>query len=193
MLWSSSKRLYPRVVARKYVKRVYTIGHSNRGLEEFLTIIRRHGIQVIYDVRSFPTSRIVPHFSKLELSESLREMGVGYVWDGRLGGFRRFGRDVEDYGLATCFKSEGFRAYATYLVMSDEARRAGEELAAVAEKYLTAIMCRERIPWRCHRKILSDLMLAKGFQVIHLIDEGWAVEHKPSKCAEIRDGRLTYV
>lgn len=175
------------------MKRVYTIGHSDRGIEEFLAIIRRHGIRVVYDVRSFPTSRIVPHFSKSKLSESLREIGIGYIWDGRLGGFRRFGRDVEDHGMATCFKSEGFRAYATYLVMNEGARRAGVELAAVAEKHPTAMMCRERIPWRCHRKILSDLMLAKGFQVIHVIDEDWIVEHKLSKCAKIVDGRLTYI
>lgn len=183
----------PKGIGHGYVKRVYTIGHSNRSLEEFLALLQDHSIQLIYDVRSFPTSRIVPHFSKLRLSKSLREIGIRYIWDGRLGGFRRFGRDVEDYGMATCFKSEGFRAYATYLVVSEEARNAGEELAAVAEKYSTAIMCRERIPWRCHRKVLSDLMLAKGFRVIHIIDEGWNAEHKLSKCAKIIKGKLLYV
>jgi len=175
------------------LKRVYTIGHSNRSLGEFIALLEGHGIQVVYDVRSFPTSRIVPHFSKSRLSESLRKMGIRYIWDRRLGGYRRFGRDVEDHGIATCFKSQGFRAYATYLVMNQEARHAGEELAAIAEKHLTAIMCRERIPWRCHRKILSDLMLAKGFQVIHIIDERWKAVHKLSRCARVIGGKLTYI
>jgi len=175
------------------LKKVYTIGHSNRSFEEFVKLIKAHDIQVVYDVRSFPTSKIVPHFSKPQLSENLREIGVEYIWDKRLGGYRRFGRDVDDHGIATCFRSQGFRAYATYLIMNQEAIEAAEKLVATAENYLTAIMCRERIPWRCHRKILSDLMLARGFQVIHIIDEKWKAVHKLSKCARVIDGRLTYV
>ena len=173
-------------------KRVYTIGHSNRSLEKFVDLLKKWSVEVVYDVRSFPTSRIAPHFSRESLSEKLRELGFEYVWDKRLGGYRRFGRDVEDVGIATCFRAEGFRAYATYLVRNPEARRACLELADVAEKKRTAIMCSERIPWRCHRKIISDFMVAKGFQVIHLIEHDWTAVHKLSKCAKIVNGELIY-
>jgi len=174
-------------------KRVYTIGHSNRSMSEFLKLLRLFGVEVVYDVRSFPSSRVAPHFSKPILAEALRREGLVYLWDGRLGGYRRFGRDVEDLGIARCFKSEGFRAYATYLTTKSEAIEAAERLAEIAADNPTAIMCSEKIPWRCHRKIISDLMIAKGFEVIHIIDEGWKAVHKPSKCARIVQGKLVYV
>ena len=174
-------------------RKVYTIGHSNRSMSEFLRLLRMFGIRVVYDVRSFPSSRVAPHFSKTILAETLRREGFEYFWDGRLGGYRKFGRDVADLGIAKCFKSEGFRAYATYLTTKREAIEAAEKLAEIAAKKPTAIMCSEKIPWRCHRKIISDLMIAKGFEVIHIIDEDWKAVHKLSKCARIVRGKLVYV
>jgi len=175
------------------MKTVYTIGHSNRSLEEFVKLLKSERVRLVYDVRSFPTSRIAPHFTRHTLSNALSRAGLKYIWDRRLGGYRKFGKDVEDFGIARCFKSEGFRTYATYIVRSSEARRACEELASIAEKITTAIMCKERIPWRCHRKILSDFMVSRGFQVVHIIDENWKAVHKLTKCARIVDGKLTYV
>ena len=172
---------------------VFTIGHSNRSLTEFLSLLKKRGIEVLYDVRSFPTSRFVPHFSKESLMSAVKAAGIEYIWDRRLGGYRRFGRDVKDLGIARCFKSQGFRAYATYLTTNPLAREAVSELATICRRKATAIMCKERIPWRCHRKIISDYMIAKGFRVIHIIDEGHEVIHKLSKCARIIDGELRYV
>ena len=174
-------------------RRVYTIGHSNRSLDDFLELLRRMEIEIVYDVRSFPTSRIAPHFAKQALSKTLRELGLKYIWDKRLGGYRKFGRDVEDVGIASCFKSEGFRAYATYLITNSDAKQACRELVKTAEHGVTAIMCSEKIPWRCHRKIISDFMTAKGFQVIHIIDKKWTAVHKLSRCAKVIDGELVYL
>jgi len=172
---------------------VFTIGHSNRSLEDFLNLLKERGTEVLYDVRRFPTSKFVPHFSKDPLSSAVEAAGIRYIWDGRLGGYRRFGRDVEDLGIATCFKSQGFRAYATYLTTNPLARKAISRLASICRRRTTAIMCRERIPWRCHRKIISDYMIAKGFRVIHIIDKGREAVHRLSKCARIIDGELRYV
>ena len=172
---------------------VFTIGHSNRSLEDFLSLLKDKEIEVLYDVRSFPTSKFVPHFSKDLLSNTVEAAGIMYIWDGRLGGYRRFGRDVEDLGIAKCFKSQGFRAYATYLTMNPLAREAASKLDSICRKKITAIMCKERIPWRCHRKIIADYLIAKGFKVIHLIDHGVEVVHRLSKCARIIDGELRYV
>lgn len=173
--------------------KVYTVGHSNRTLEEFLDILKYLGVEVLYDVRSFPKSRFVPHFSKEHLSRAVEEAGLSYIWDGRLGGFRRFGRDVRDVGIAGCFRSEGFRAYATYLTLNPVGREAADELALLSGRKATAIMCRERIPWRCHRKIISDYLIARGFTVLHVIEKERVVQHRLSKCARIVEGELRYV
>jgi len=175
------------------LKTVYTIGHSNRGLGELIELLESEGVELVYDVRRFPGSRAAPHFSREVLSIELGRVGLKYVWDERLGGYRRFGRDVEDVGIGRCFKSEGFRAYATYMIKNSEARRACRELASIAEGVTTAIMCREKIPWRCHRKILSDYMVSRGFMVIHIIERGWRAAHRLTKCARILDGELTYI
>ena len=173
-------------------KIIYTIGHLNRKLEDFMRLLKKFKIELLYDVRSFPTSKVAPHFSKDLLSKTLAEAGIKYLWDRRLGGYRKFGKDVKDIGIATCFKSEGFRAYATYLVLCEEALKAVEKLSLLAGKLRTAIMCSERLPWRCHRKILSDTMIARGFKVIHIINESWQVQHKLSRCAQIINGVLVY-
>ncbi|HDJ66696.1 MAG TPA: DUF488 family protein [Nitrososphaeria archaeon] len=172
---------------------VFTIGHSNRSLEDFLSLLNEKGIEALYDVRSFPTSKFVPHFSRDALSSALEAIGITYIWDRRLGGYRKFGRDVEDLGIAKCFKSQGFRAYATYLTTNPLAKEAASKLASICSKRVTAIMCKERIPWRCHRKILADYLIAKGFKVIHLIDHGVEVVHRLSKCARVVEGELRYI
>jgi len=172
---------------------VFTIGHSNRSLEQFLSLLNEKGIRVLYDVRSFPTSRFVPHFSKDPLSKAVEAVGITYIWDRRLGGYRRFGRDVEDLGIARCFRSQGFRAYATYLTTNSLAKEAASRLASICAKKVTAIMCKERIPWRCHRKIIADYLIAKGFRVVHVIDHGVEVVHRLSKCARVVNGELRYI
>lgn len=110
-----------------------------------------------------------------------------------LGGFRRFGVDVEDLGIAHCFESKGFRAYATYIVAREEVKRVLDDLAREALAKTIALMCAERYPWNCHRKILSDYFLARGFQVFHIIDEKTLLEHRLSKCAKVKNGELWYV
>ncbi len=173
---------------------VYTLGHSNRSLEELLSIIKALGAEVVVDVRRWPTSRKYPWFSSESLRGALASVGVRYLWmGGPLGGYRRFGVDVEDTGGASCFESQGFRAYALYLTSNPEAFKAMERLEDIAERYNVVILCSERLPWRCHRKIISDWLVLKGFKVIHIIEPGRRVEHKPSPCARLVGGRVVYV
>jgi len=174
------------------VKVVYTIGYGGRTLAEFFKLLEHYGIRAVIDIRRWTISRKLPEFSRVNLARSLSACGYEYYWIPELGGYRRFGIDVKDYGVARCFESEGFRAYATYITMKPEVKPYLEKLVKIASLKTTTLICRERIPWLCHRKILSDYLVARGFRVLHIIKESQVVEHKLSKCARVINGRLEY-
>ncbi|MEM1735343.1 MAG: DUF488 family protein [Desulfurococcaceae archaeon] len=175
------------------LKPVYTLGYGGRSLEEFIEILKHYGVEVVIDVRRWNSSMKLPVFNGSNLETILRSLGLTYMWMPDLGGFRKFNVDVEDYGLATCFESDGFRAYATYIIMKMDVKPLLHMLLEVSSKRTIVLMCRERIPWFCHRKILSDYLVAKGFKVLHIISKDRVIEHKLSKCARVLNGELTYV
>jgi len=171
---------------------VYTVGYGGRSLEEFLDLLKSYKIRSVVDVRRWNTSQRQPEFSGESLAKALKGIGVNYYWFPVLGGYRKFGVDVEDYKIANCFKSQGFRAYATYITMRRDVKPHLDKLVEIALTSTTALMCREKIPWLCHRKILSDYLLAKGFTVVHIISKEATVAHRLSKCATIVNGELKY-
>ena len=132
---------------------VYTVGHSDRTLREFLRILKTHRIEVIVDVRRFPTSRKVPHFSRETLSEALREAGVEYVYLGDLLGGYRSG------GYARHMETEAYRQGVRRVLELSRGRR-------------VAVMCAEKFPWRCHRRHIARTLEEMGVPVVHIIDEG---------------------
>lgn len=172
---------------------VYTLGYGGRSLEELISILEHLGVEIVLDVRRWNISRRLPEFSGRSLAEVLSRSGIEYVWMPELGGYRRFGADVEDIGIARCFESEGFRAYATYITTTQAAKPHLEKLVRIASSSTSTLLCREKLPWRCHRKILSDYLYVKGFRVLHVIDLDNIVEHRLSRCAVIDDGELRYV
>jgi len=142
-------------------KLVYTIGHSNRGLGEFINLLKRYGVKIVVDVRRFPTSRKLPWFRIHSLSEALPVNGIGYIWLGRLlGGYRPGG--YEEY-----MKTEDFRRGIEMLVEIIE--NSGGPIA---------IMCRERLWFKCHRRYISDVLASRGYTVVHIIDFGLTQKHK---------------
>ena len=154
---------------------VYTVGHSTRSLEGFCSVIRGFGVDLVVDVRRWAGSRRFPHFSRFVLEAECLRRGVRYLWLPVLGGYRGGG------GLG-CFKSPGFDAYALYL-LSPEASRGLEVIVyEVLGGGVPVLMCAERLPWRCHRKILADWLVLHGFRVMHIIDEGTVVEHSGTRC-----------
>jgi len=172
--------------------RIYTVGHSNRSLDDFLRLLRHAGIEVVVDVRRWPTSRRYPWFSRESLEKELAARGIEYVWKGDvLGGYRKLPEEAGDY--ASCFQAPGFRAFAYHLARSPEARRAVEWIEGVARERRVAVMCSERLPWRCHRKIISDALALRGYEVVHLIDVGVERRHRPAPCARpTPDGWIDY-
>jgi len=171
---------------------VYTIGYDRRRFEEFIEILLSYGIKRVIDVRRWVKSVRLPEYSGENLRSNLARYGLDYYWLPELGGYRKFGVDVIDYGVATCFESPGFRAYATYITMKIEVKPHLQRLIQLASERTSVILCREKYPWLCHRKILADYLTVKGFTVIHIIDIDNTYIHKLHECAKVVNNELIY-
>jgi len=168
------------------MRKIYTIGHSNRSIDEFLRLLLKYGVESIADVRRFPTSKH-PHFNQETLKEILDKHGITYSWFEALGGYRK---RIMDDSPNIAIQSEGFRNYADYM-LTDGFVKAIEKLEALASERRTAIMCAERFFWRCHRKFISDFLIIKGWKVIHIL-ENRTIDHKLSETARIVSGKIIY-
>ncbi|MBS7651823.1 MAG: DUF488 domain-containing protein [Candidatus Bathyarchaeia archaeon] len=168
---------------------MYTVGHSNRSLEEFMRILKRYGVGLLVDIRRWPSSRRNPQFNEDSLREALSREGIGYIWMGEaLGGYRRGGlHPSPNEG----WRSRGYRNYADH-ALSESFRAALRELINLSRMGRVALMCAERRYWRCHRRILSDHLTAAGVEVLHISDERDVRRHRLTRFAVIKDGVVTY-
>ena len=167
---------------------IYTIGHGNRPLEELIALLRRFGISRLIDVRAFPGSRRHPHFGRSELERTLPLAGVAYLWEGAaLGGRRRPRADSPHVAL----RNASFRAYADHMETPAFAEGV-ERLRSQAVDEAVAIMCAERLPWQCHRYMISDYLVAQGAEVRHVIDESAPKPHALRAEARVAGDRLVY-
>jgi len=148
---------------------LYTVGHSTRTLDELVAIVTDAGVRLIVDVRAFPMSRRHPQFNKDALAASLPAAGVDYCHMPELGGRRHAKKGAPSRnGLWTV---EAFRNYADYAETPAFAA-ALDELEALGRERPAAIMCAEAVWWQCHRRLITDYMLARGWTVIHLMGAG---------------------
>src|SRR5213593_3538130 len=148
--------------------RIYTVGHSTRSLEELIALLREHGIEALADIRSSPSSQRFPHFHKDSLSQQLPKVGIAYHWLGKeLGGYRK---QSDPKSPHVALRSRGFRNYADH--MSSEEFRAGiDQLSGLTGEKAVAIMCAERLWWRCHRSLTSDYLAAcRECDVLHIVE-----------------------
>lgn len=148
---------------------VYTIGHSTRSLEEFTTLLRAAGVTRVVDVRAFPMSRRHPQFNKDALSVTLPAAGLDYRHMPALGGRRQ--RQKGPPSRNGLWKVEAFRNYADYAETAAFGS-AITELEALAREQPTAFMCAEAVWWQCHRRLITDYMLARGWTVVHILAAG---------------------
>lgn len=167
---------------------VWTIGHSNLVLKDFLERLERYEIEAIADVRRFPGSRLLPHYSQDSFSASLLRAGIGYQWFESLGGRRR----PSPNSVNKAWRNDSFRGYADYMA-SDEFKNALETLIDCASQQRTALMCAEVLWWRCHRALISDVLRVRGIRVIHILDLLKAIDHPFTSPAQVIDGQLRYV
>jgi uncharacterized protein (DUF488 family) len=167
---------------------IYTIGHGNRSIEEFVGLLRDAAIECLVDVRAYPASRRHPQFARASLESSLADAGIRYVWEGTaLGGRRK----PEPNSPHVALKNPGFRAYADHMT-SETFREGLARLIGLGSATPAAIMCAERLPWDCHRFLISDSMVARRQEVVHLINPGSRREHVLSAIARMRGGDLLY-
>ena len=167
---------------------LFTIGHSTHPLDGFLTLLARHGIEALADIRRFPGSRKYPHFNREHLASALPEAGVEYRWFEALGGRRKQpGGSTRNHGL----RNESFRNYADY--MSTQAfHEAVGQLLEFARRRRAAFMCSEGLYWRCHRRLVSDYLLVLGIEVQHIMPTGGLRPHSLTDGARIDGGDLSY-
>ncbi len=168
---------------------VLSVGHGTASADELGGRLRAAGVTSLVDIRIAPGSRRHPQFARDEMERWLAAYDVAYRWDRRLGGFRRMPPDSPDLAL----RNESFRAYAAWM-RSSEFLAALDELVAGARLAVTAVMCSESLWWRCHRRLVADvLVLARGVDVRHLMPDGRQQPHRPTAAARLgADGLLVY-
>lgn len=166
---------------------IWTIGHSTRSIEDLITLLAAHNIEMVVDVRHFPGSRRYPQFGKERLARSLKANNIQYVHLPELGGRRRPKPDSRN----TAWRNESFRGYADYMQTADFADGIKRLLDFAREKR-AAIMCAEAVWWRCHRGLIADYLKANGHRVLHIQSASKSEEHPFTTAARIVNGILSY-
>jgi uncharacterized protein (DUF488 family) len=166
---------------------LWTIGHSTRPIDELLSLLEAHGIQQLIDVRTIPRSLHNPQFNREDLSKKLKTAGLLYVHMPQLGGLRKPKKDSINLG----WRNASFRGYADYM-QTEEFRNALDELMAESRSPHTAIMCAEAVPWRCHRSLIADALVTRGWKVRHIMSETKADRHQLASFATVENGQLWY-
>jgi uncharacterized protein (DUF488 family) len=169
------------------VPTVRTIGHGTASQEELSARLSRAGVQHLIDIRTAPGSRKHPHAARAALEQWLPAAGITYRWEQRLGGFRRPPPDSPD----VVWRNESFRGYAAHL-RTEIASAALAEVLAEIEGRSVALMCSETLWWRCHRRLVADVLVCvHGCEVRHIMPSGEAA-HRPTPGARRVGDVLVY-
>lgn len=166
---------------------IYTLGHSTRQLDELVDILEQFDIRFLADVRSIPQSRYNPQFNSDSFSEQLKKHGITYRHIAELGGLRHTRNDSPNTG----WRNAAFRGYADYM-QTDDFNRAVDDLLDKAAETTTAVMCAEAVPWRCHRTLLSDALLVRDVEVVHILDKNQTRPATLTDFAEVNGTDITY-
>lgn len=168
-------------------KKIWTIGHSTRSLDELVEMLKSFDIELLVDVRSYPGSRKFPQFNKENLEESIPENNIEYLHQKDLGG-RRKGKENSNNDA---WRLKSFRNYADYME-TETFKTALKELEQLATKKRVAYMCAEAVWWSCHRSLISDQLKVNGWEVMHIMNVKKADEHPFTSPAHIENGKLCY-
>ncbi len=166
---------------------ISTVGHSTHPIEEFIDILRAHGIRQLVDVRTIPRSRRNPQFNRENIKASLQTAGIEYCHLPGLGGLRHARKDSINIG----WRNASFRGYADYMQTPEFSANLGRlmELASAAP---TAIMCAEAVPWRCHRSLVADALMVQGVEVLEVISATRSQPHSMTPFAKVDGQTVTY-
>ena len=166
---------------------VLTVGHSTRTQEDFIALLQAHAVKRLVDVRSIPRSRHNPQFNRDRIASALRRAGISYLHMKDLGGLRHPRSDSPN----TAWRNASFRGFADY--MQTHKFAAGlRKLMKMAKTKRTAIMCAEAVPWRCHRSLIGDALLAHGYDVEEIESLKRTRPHELTPWARVRGTKITY-
>jgi uncharacterized protein (DUF488 family) len=166
---------------------IFTVGHSTHPIEEFLELLKAHAIEQLMDVRTIPKSRRNPQYNTDALAESLHQAHIQYRHMPGLGGLRHPRKD----SINSAWQNDSFRGYADY--MQTPAFEASlQELINASQLHRTVIMCAEAVPWRCHRSLIADALLARGIAVADILTAKPAKPHALTSFARLDGERVTY-
>ena len=166
---------------------LYSVGHSNRDLEELIGLLRTRGVDLLVDVRTAPGSRRYPQFGRVALAEALGRAGIEYVHLPELGGLRRPRPDSPNTG----WRNQSFRGYADHM-QTAEWEAGLRRLIDLTRDREAAVMCAEAVPWRCHRSLIADALWVRGIVVRHLLGRGRDRDHTLTPFARVEGERITY-
>ncbi|MDY6789456.1 MAG: DUF488 domain-containing protein [Candidatus Nanohaloarchaea archaeon] len=164
----------------------YTVGHSTRSRDELHSLLEKFNIDLLVDVRSIPRSGHNPQFNKEKLKDGIRDIEYRHMEE--LGGYRN--PEIE-YSPNTSWENDSFQNYADY-ALTDEFDEALQDLLDLAEKRTIAIMCAEKVWWRCHRRIIADYLVVNDKDVVHIIEENRTSEHSLTEFAVCKNGVIHY-
>ena len=166
---------------------IFTIGHSTRPLNEFVELLQMHGVTMVADVRTIPKSRHNPQFNEGALKQALKRAHIRYKHLKKLGGLRHTTKNSINLG----WRNTSFRGYADYMATAEFAEGL-EALTKIAILKKTAIMCAEAVPWRCHRSLIADALIKKGWSVYDIMSRTKANKHKLTPFLKVKKGQLIY-
>jgi uncharacterized protein (DUF488 family) len=167
--------------------KVLTVGHSTRPIEDFLELLRAHGVTQLIDVRTVPRSRHNPQFNTETLPDSLAAVNIGYAHAAGLGGFRRPMPDSRNTG----WRNLSFRNYADYMQTAEFAENL-VSLIELSQRDRVALMCAEAVPWRCHRSLIADALVVQGVATCEIVSPKRLQPHKLTPFARVRGQEITY-
>jgi uncharacterized protein (DUF488 family) len=166
---------------------VFTIGHSTRPIDDFIHLLKSHGVQRVIDVRTLPRSRFNPHFDITRLPVFLREAHIRYTHLPGLGGLRKPRRDSPNVG----WRNKSFRGYADHM-QSPAFKRSLARCLTLAKDEHVVLMCAEAVPWRCHRSLIADALVARGIDALEIASETRVRKHTLTPFARVEGTEITY-
>ena len=156
-------------------------------MAEFIAMLEARKLKQVVDVRTIPKSRHNPQYNKSRLAKSLERHGIHYLHILGLGGLRHARKDSPNQA----WNNLSFRGYADYM-QTEEFDQSLRKLIALSKRKRLAIMCAEALPWRCHRSLIADALMARGLAVSDLMNMGSPRPHKMTSFAKVRGARVSY-
>ena len=166
---------------------IFTIGHSTRPIEVFITLLQSHGVDRLVDIRTIPRSRHNPQFNREDLTSSLARAGIGYTHIAGLGGLRPTSAASPNKG----WRNTSFRGYADYM-QTPAFEVSLQEAIGLAQQGKVALMCAEAVPWRCHRSMVADALIVRGYEVEELVNNDKRQPHSLTSFAKVQGSTITY-